>query len=61
MGTIKASIQTTHSSVVSVMFAAKAAPNADMLLIWLIARLKSRCVKKWAHKKYQHADNSHQL
>ncbi len=35
-------MQTTHLSVVSVVLVAKAAPNADVSLIWLHARLEIR-------------------
>jgi hypothetical protein len=37
----KASMPTTHSSVVSVVFVAKAISNADMSLIWLPQRLQT--------------------
>ncbi len=37
-------MQTTHSSAVSVVLVARAAPNADMSLIWLSRRLQGRSV-----------------
>ncbi len=53
-------MQTTHSSVVSVVLVAKAAPNADMSQIWLPTRLQSLCVNSGHNLKSQYADNSRQ-
>ncbi len=47
----KASIQTTHISVVSVVLVAKDAPNADMSLILFPQRLQRRCVNNCVIKK----------
>ncbi len=41
-------MQTTHCSVVSAVFVAKAAPNAEISLTWLFERLKVPFVKKTA-------------
>jgi hypothetical protein len=41
---LKASIQTPYFSIFSVVFVAKAAPSADMSLIWLPSRLDSCCI-----------------
>ena len=54
-------MQITHSSVVSAVLVAKAAPNADMSLIWLNERLESRYVNNGPNNKSQHAHNSLQL
>ncbi len=54
-------MQTTHVSVVSALLVAKAAPNADMSLIWLLERLQGRSVSNGRAKKRQHADNSLQI
>jgi hypothetical protein len=51
-------MQTTHSSVVSVVLVAKAVPNADTSLTWLHARLENRSVNNLHAKKRKHADNS---
>ncbi len=50
MGAIKTDIPTTHFSVVSAVLVAKAAPNADMLLIWLPPKLQSCSVNNGRNK-----------
>ncbi len=44
-------MQTTHRNVVSVVLVAKAAPNADMSLIWLLPRLERRYVNNRRNTK----------
>jgi hypothetical protein len=51
MGTKKASMQTTHVRVVSVVLLAKAVPNADMSLTWLFERQQNRYANNGRNKK----------
>ncbi len=53
-------MHTTHYSALSVVLIAKAAPNADMSLIWFSLRLQGRYVNNGLIKS-QHTDNSLQL
>ncbi len=57
----RASMQITYHSVVSVVLVAMTAPNADMSLIRLPARLQSHSVKKIGTTKSHRADNSLQF
>ncbi len=50
-------MQPTHSSHVSVVLVAKAAPNAKMSLILLNPRLQSRYVNNGRNQKNKHANN----